>query len=185
MVPVASLWMPILLSAVFVFVVSSVIHMVFTYHRNDLRQLPNEDAVRAAMGPLKIPPGDFIVPYSGTHAAMKDPGFQAKVTAGPVAFLTVLPNEMPGMGKSLTLWFLNSILISVFAAYVAGRALGPGVSYLEVFRFTGTVAFAGYSLALIQNSIWYHRNWGATIRSMADGLIYALFTAGTFGWLWP
>jgi hypothetical protein len=78
-----------------------------------------------------------------------------------------------------------TIIVSLFAAYVAGRALGPGAHYLAVFRFAGATAFAGYSLALMQNSIWFSRNWGMTLRSMFDGLIYALLTAGTFGWLWP
>jgi hypothetical protein len=77
------------------------------------------------------------------------------------------------------------ILVSVFAAYLTGRAVGPGTEYLEVFRFAGTTAFAGYSLALLQNSIWWRKNWGTTLRSMLDGLIYGLLTAGVFGWLWP
>jgi hypothetical protein len=34
-------------------------------------------------------------------------------------------------------------------------------------------------------SIWYSRAWINTIKSTIDGLIYALLTAGTFGWLWP
>ncbi|MCH7490780.1 MAG: hypothetical protein IID05_08795, partial [Gemmatimonadetes bacterium] len=50
---------------------------------------------------------------------------------------------------------------------------------------TGTVAFAGYGLALLQGSIWFGRKWGATLRSVFDGLVYALVTAGMFGWLWP
>jgi hypothetical protein len=76
-------------------------------------------------------------------------------------------------------------VVSVFAAYITGRALGPGANYLEVFRFAGTTSFLGYSMALLQTSIWYKRNWGTTIRVMIDGLLYGLLTAGTFGWLWP
>jgi hypothetical protein len=83
------------------------------------------------------------------------------------------------------MWFLYSILIGVLAGYVAGRALGPGADYLSVFRFVGYGAFMGYSVALLQNSIWYHRNWGWTLKSAFDGLVYALLTAGTFAWLWP
>jgi hypothetical protein len=54
-----------------------------------------------------------------------------------------------------------------------------------VFRFAGATAFLGYSMALVQHSIWYKRNWTTTLRSMFDGLIFACLTAGTFGWLWP
>jgi hypothetical protein len=81
--------------------------------------------------------------------------------------------------------FLYSVVVSLFAAYIGGRALGPGAPYLAVFRFVGASAFMGYSLGLLQNSIWYRRNWGTTLKSVFDGLLYGLFTAGTFGWLWP
>ena len=89
------------------------------------------------------------------------------------------------MTKNLILWFLYCVVVGVFAAYIAGRALKPSAPYLEVFRFAGATAFAGYSLAQMQYSIWMGKSWGATLRGMFDGLIYALLTAGTFGWLWP
>ncbi len=72
------------------------------------------------------------------------------------------------MGASLFGWFLYSILIGIFAAYVAGRALGPGAEYISVLRFAGVTAFAGYSLGTLQNSIWYKRNWAATLKSVFD-----------------
>ncbi|MFQ5717948.1 MAG: hypothetical protein ACE5IK_00225 [Acidobacteriota bacterium] len=43
MIALTSLVLPILLSAVLVFVVSSIIHMVLPYHRGDFSQLPAED----------------------------------------------------------------------------------------------------------------------------------------------
>jgi len=75
--------------------------------------------------------------------------------------------------------------LTTTAAYIAGRALEPGAHYLSVFRFAGATAFFGYAFALMQQSIWYKRAWGTTFKSTFDGLIYALLTAGTFGWLWP
>lgn len=187
MVPVSllSLWMPIALAAVLVFVVSSLIHMVFTYHQNDVSKLPAEDAARDAMRPLAIPPGDYVIPYAGSAAAMKSPEYAEKLNQGPVMMLTVLPNGPFAMGKSLAQWFGFTLLVSLFAAYLCSRTLGPGAEYLAVFRISSTVAFAGYALGLMQGSIWYHRNWGATVRSMFDGLLYALVTGGTFGMLWP
>jgi hypothetical protein len=185
MVPVLSLGIPVLLSAVIVFIGSSIMHMVLRYHRNDLRQLSREDEVMAALRTFDIQAGDYALPWAGSPDAMKRPEFIEKVTKGPVAFMTVIPSGPPSIGTSLVLWFIYSIVVSVFAGYVAGRALGPGATYLEVFRFAGTTAFMGYSLALLQDSIWHHRNWGTTFRMVFDGLIYALLTAGTFGWLWP
>ena len=185
MVPLTSLLLPILLAAVIVYVASSLIHMVTPLHKNDVRQLPKEDAVIAALRPLAIPPGDYVVPHVGAHGNLKNPALVDKMNKGPVIFMTVVPNGPPAMAKSLTLWFVYCILVSVFAAYIASRAVGPGTEYLEVFRFAGTTAFIGYALALLQNSIWWQKNWGTTLRGMLDGLIYGLLTAGVFGWLWP
>ena len=185
MVYLTSLWLPIILSAVIVFVVSSVIHMVLPYHRNDVRKVGKEDEMLEALRRLDLPPGDYAVPHAGSMEGMKKPEFVEKMKKGPIAFLTVAPGAEPSMAVPLLLWFLYSVVVSLFAAYVAGRALPPGATYLEVFRFVGTSAFMGYSLGLLQNSIWYKRNWGTTLKSVVDGLVYALFTAGTFGWLWP
>jgi hypothetical protein len=180
-----SLWLPILVSAVIVFVVSWIVHMVLTYHRSDLRTFPKEDQIMEALRAFNIPPGDYALPCAGSMQAMRKPEFLEKMKKGPVGFVTIVPNGPPSMGASLFLWFLYSIVVSIFAAYIAGRALQAGATYLAVFRFAGCTAFVGYSLALLQNSIWYKRNWGTTLKSMLDGLLYGLLTAGTFGWLWP
>ena len=185
MVLITSLWLPILLSAVFVFIISSIIHTVLTYHFTDFGKVPQEDEVRESLGKFNIPPGDYIVPCPDTPKGRNTPEFKEKIEKGPIAFLTVLPNGQPNMASSLMQWFVYSIIIGITAAYITGRVLGPGAEYLEVFRFAGTTAFAGYSLALMQNSIWFSKSWIATLKSMFDGLIYSLLTAGTFGWLWP
>lgn len=185
MVGIFALWLPILLSAVVVFLVSSIIHMLLPYHRSDFAKVPSEDEVMAALRPFDIPPGDYVIPCAGSPDDMKSPEFIEKTTKGPVAFVTVIPNGPPSMGKSLVQWFVYCVLVGAFSAYVAGRALGPEAPYLAVFRFVGTAAFGAYSLALLQNSIWYKRNWSATLKSVFDGLIYATVTAGTFGWMWP
>lgn len=185
MVPLASLWAPILLSAVFVFVASSIIHMLLPYHRNDFGKVPAEDEVMNALRKIGIPPGDYMVPCAGSPKGMKDPGFIDKMKKGPVVLMTVLESGPPAMGKNLVLWFIYCAAVGVFAAYIAGRALAPGARYLEVFRFAGCVAFVGYAVALWQNSIWYKRAWTTTLKSSMDSLVYALLTAGTFGWLWP
>lgn len=185
MVPVMSLWLPILLSAVIVFVASSIIHMMLPYHRTDLTKVPREDEVMEALRGFNIPPGDYGIPCPTSPAAMRQPEFIEKMKKGPVVFMTLTPGRVPSMGKSLVLWFLYTVVVSVFAAYIAGRALGPGADYAPVFRFVGGSAFMGYALAHAQQSIWYSRQWATTIKDMFDGLVYALLTAGTFGWLWP
>ncbi len=185
MVPLSSLWLPILLSAVIVFIASSVIHMALPIHKKDLKKVPDEDAVQDAFRRLGITPGDYAVPCAGSSHDMKQPAFVERLKKGPVVFMTVIAGGNTSMGTSLALWFLYCIVVSVFGAYVGGRALASGSNYLDVFRFVGTVAFACYAMSLPQASIWYKRNWGTTVRSMIDGLVYGSLTAGTFGWLWP
>lgn len=178
-----TLWLPILLSAVFVFAASSLIHMVLKYHANDFRKVPNEDAVQAALRPFNLTPGDYMLPRCDSMKDMKSPEFIEKLNKGPVAMMTVI--KMGNMGTSFVLWFLYSIFVSIFAAYIAWHAVQPGSTYLAVFRFVGCSAFMGYSFALLQGGIWYGRSWSTILKVAFDGLIYALVTAGTFGWLWP
>lgn len=185
MVPLTALWLPILLSAVIVFVASSVIHMASPWHKNDYPKAPNEEGLRAALRPLAIPPGDYMVPRPTSREEMGTAEFKEKVNQGPNLILTVLPNGPWSMGRNLGLWFAYLLVVSVFAAYVAGRTLPPGTPYLGVFRIVGATAFLGYAGALWQMSIWYRRAWGTTVKATIDGLIYALLAAGVFGWLWP
>lgn len=108
-----------------------------------------------------------------------------KLEEGPVVFMTVRANGPITMGKELGLWFVYCLVVGVFAAYLAGRALEPGANYLSVFRFVGTTAFCCYTVGLWQESIWFGKPWSTTMKNTVDGLVYALLTAGTFGWLWP
>ena len=185
MVPLASLWLPILLSAVIVFFASFILHTALPWHKNDYARLPDEDKVRAALRPFAIPPGDYMVPRPQSREEMRAPEYAARVAEGPNMVVTVLPSGGFSMGRNLALWFVYLVAVAVFAGYVAGRALPPGTHYLVVFRFVGTTAFIGFAVALWQMSIWYRRWWGTTMRSTIDGLIYGSLMAGAFGWLWP
>ena len=185
MVSILSLWLPILLSAAAVFILSSIIHIALKYHNSDFKALPSEEAVLDDLRKHNIPPGEYHFPHAKDMKEMGSPEFIEKMKKGPVALMTVLENAPPKMGGQLFLWFVFSIIVGIFAAYIAGHALAPGAHYLSVFRFAGATAFAGYSLAAIPNSIWYKRSWSSTFKTMFDGLIYALFTGGIFGWLRP
>lgn len=185
MTSLIALWLPILVSAVIVFIASSIIHMGPFWHRGDYPKAPNEDRLRDAVRPLGIPPGEYMVPRASSSKDMQAPEFQEKLKQGPVLMLTVLPNGTFSMASNLIQWFLYCLVVSFFAAYVASRALSGGTDYLRVFQLVGATAFIGYTLALWQMSIWYKRSVSLSVKSTVDGLIYGLLTAGTFGWLWP
>lgn len=185
MIPILDLWMPILAAAIFVFVLSSILHMVFKYHHSDYRPLPNEADTLAQLRSLGLTAGLYNFPYCAEPKEMGNPEMVKKYTEGPVGLMTVLPSGPPAMGKYLGLWFAYTVLVGIFVAYIAGRTLAPGAHYLAVFRFTGTVAFMAYGVGNIVNSIWKGQPWSATLKEVADGLLYSLMTAGAFGWLWP
>jgi hypothetical protein len=181
----AQLWLPLLLSSILVYILSSIIHMAPLWHRGDYPRLPEEEKFRNAVRPLGIPPGEYMVPRASSMKEMKEQEFEEKMKSGPVMMMTVYPNGRIGMGKSLLLWFIYCGVVGLFSAYLTGRALPPGAAGMQVFRFTSTVAFAGYTLALWQASIWYNRPWSSTFKSTIDGLLYAFATGAVYAWLWP
>ncbi len=183
MVTLAALWLPILIAALVVFFASALLHMLLPLHKDDWAKLPDEERARTAL--RGVPPGDYMVPRGEGMASMKDPDFVQKYREGPVVLMTVHPTGEPSMGKNLGMWFVMTLVVSIVAAYIAGRALGPGADYLDVFRFAGTTAFASYALGQVQESIWSGRKWSTTMKNVVDALVYALLTAGVFGWLWP
>jgi hypothetical protein len=185
MVPITALWLPILLSAVIVFVFSSIIHMALPFHKSDYRKLPDEDKVADTLRSAGVTPGRvYVIPHC-TMKEMKSAEVQEKFKRGPVGFITIRPSGVPGMGKFLIQWFVYCIVVGIFVACVTASTQLPGTAYLRIFHLAAIVAFAGYSLALTQNAIFKGETWGVTFKYLLDGLIYALLTAGTFGWLWP
>ena len=132
-----------------------------------------------------------VVEFPSYEAAMKNNDlpetaqFAEKMKRGPVVVMTVFPSGPQPLGKRLVSWFLYSVVVGLFAAYIAGHALPAGASFRQVLRFAGVTAFVGYALALWQMSIWYGRAWLATIKATIDSVIYALVTAAILGWMWP
>jgi hypothetical protein len=185
MVSLLSLWLPIIVSAVIIFLASWLLHMFVGHHRHDLGKLPQEDAVLEALRAAQIPPGDYMAPHLSSPAQMRDSGWLEKRRRGPVALLTLSAGGEPAMGKPLAQWFVYLLLVALLSGYVASRTLSSGAPYLSVFRVVGTVAFMGFAMAQPQQSIWWQRRWSSTIKYMIDGLIYALLVGGVFGWLWP
>ena len=185
MVGLSGLWMPIVLSAVFAFVASWMVHMFLGWHNGEYQAPPQQDALMDAMRPFNLQPGEYMMPRPANMKDMHTPEFQEKRKKGPVALLTVLPSGPMGMGKQLGLWFVLQIVVSVFVAYITGRTQAQGAPYLKVFRVAGAVAFCSYALGHWQYYVWWGKGLRSTITNSLDGLIYALITAGTFGWLWP
>ncbi len=185
MVTLGELWLPTVLSAVFVFVASFLMWMVLPHHKTEWKRLPDEGAVAAVLRKQKPAPGEYLIPYCADAREMKNPEMLKKYEEGPVGVLTLRRPRRPDMGAPMALSLIYYLVVSTFVAYLAGRTLGPGVEYLKVFRVAGTSAFLAYGFAHIPHAIWIGRPWSATLKEVGDALVYGLLTAGCFGWLWP
>jgi len=180
-----ALWMPILLSGVFVFVVSAVLHMVLPIHHGDFAALPQEDKVLAGFRAHGVGPGAYMFPHCNSVKEMDSPAMKAKYAQGPVGTLIVRGPGGVNMGKSLLQWFVFTLVVSVFVAFIAWTTLPRGEDYKHVFHLVALSAFLAYGLSGVTDSIWKGVAWSTTFKFLFDGAVYALVTAGTFGWLWP
>jgi len=185
MVTIAQLWLPILLSSAFVFIASSILHMVLKFwHMPDYSGFSNEDEVGAAIRKGSTGAGMYTIPYCKPEA-MKEQATQDKFKQGPVGTIYLRQPGAMNLGAFLGQWFAFCLLVSVFCAYLGGHVMAVGTTYMSVFRVVGVAAFMVYALGTVPNAIWWGHQWKSQVKHVIDGLIYALLTAGTFGWLWP
>jgi len=183
MVAWSALLIPIALSVVLVFFSSSVIHMVLKWHNPDYRKLPDEPAVRSALS--GIAPGQYIVPHCLDMKEMADPEVAKLFEEGPNGVMWIRANGQMQLGPFLRNWVIYTVLVSALVAYLARATLAPGAEYLSVFQVVGATAWLAYSWQSPADSIWKGKPWICTVRTLFDGLVYALLTAGAFSWLWP
>src|ERR1700686_3797937 len=149
----SALWLPIVLSAVIVFVASSIMHMVLPYHKSDYQKPPGEDKIPPVLLPAGRKRGLYVFPFT-THKDMKSPAIIEKYNQGPVGIMTIVPNGPPVMPKFLGLWLGYCLLVGLVVAYLAVHTMPPGERHRHVFGVVGIGAFLAYGLGNISNSIW-------------------------------
>jgi len=182
MVPLSALWIPILVSAVFVFIASNIMWMALPFwHRSDYGKLPDEKTVLAGLSAAKS--GQYMVPKLDWNKMT--PEEREEMQRGPMALLLLRNPAHFSMGKAMALWFLYPVVVSVFVAYLAGHTLPIGTKYLQVFRVVGTAGVLAYAFRTVPDAIWYGKPWKVVFKELIDGVIYSLLMAGAFGWLWP
>jgi hypothetical protein len=179
------LWLPIVVSGAVVFILSALAWTVLPHHKSDWQGLPNADAVQLAMRAHPPTPGQYALPWARDPKMLQDPAMKERMDKGPRAFITVVPNGMPGMGPMMVKSFIYNVVVSLLVAYVAWHALGAGAPYRSVFRIAGATSMMSYILAAVPESIWFGRPWRTFGMQVVDGVVFGLFTAGVFGWLWP
>lgn len=181
-----ALWLPVLVSTGFVFVLSSLIHMVFKWHAAEYGRLENEDAVRDALRAGNNAPGTYVLPHCGDMKAMAGEALQRKYREGPVGHVTLMPHEPPAIGRSLLQWVLLSLAISALVALLAGTYLNLRVGGgRAAFYLAGIVSFAAYGCGAIQGGIWEGKPWSSVLKHLFDAALYGAGTGLVFWWLWP
>lgn len=185
MVSLTALWLPIVLSAVLVFVVSAVLHMVLKYHSGDFSRLPDEEKTLESLREANVPPGDYNFPYFASMKETSSPEGKARFERGPVGMVTLLANGPVAMGGMLVQWLLYCLAMSVLVGYLTGLTVAPGAEYMHTFRVASVVAFLAYAGAQPIESIWMGRRWSTTWKNVLDGFIYSLVTAGAFAGFYP
>ena len=185
MTPFMSLLLPVCLSAVAVFVISSIIHMAMPWHKSDYVKVNDEDGLMAAMRPFGLKPGDYMMPRPSSGADMKSAEFLAKRESGPVVIMTVAPGGPFNMGAFMGSWFIFSLLISAIAGWMTGTILPPGADGHAAFHFSALITFLCYSMGAVPLSIWYYRKWSTTLKNAFDALLYGLATGAIFMLMWP
>ena len=185
MVSFLQLWLPILLSGVFVFIASSVLNMVFKFwHMPDYRGFSNEDEISAAIRSSGASAGLYTIPHCSPESIQK-PETLETFRQGPIAKIFLHKAGEMNMGTYLVQWFLFCLLVAIFCACLAAHALMPGAAFAQVFYVIGIAAVMGYGFGSLPNAIWWSHPWPSAIKYLIDGVIYGLITGATFAWLWP
>ncbi len=180
-----ALWLPILVSTVFAFIASFLLHMVLPHHRTDFDRIEDEERFSAELQSHDLRQGQYIFPYFGSPVDEKDPDYQKRVRTGPVGILTIGANRLSPSPKQLITQFVYFFLLNTVVAYIAAQALPAGSDYVSVFQLTGATSLVAYAGGHFCYPIWYHFRWAFAWKAAADSLIRSLLIAGVFGWLWP
>ena len=182
---IGQLWLPILVASAFCFIASAILWMMGPHHKGDWKAAPNQEGVMAALKQGSATEGAYMFPHAdrGNKTAFEE---SMKLWAeGPAGIMYIFPRGKMNMGGMMTKQLLYFIVANVFVAYVVAHTLPAGTPYIHVFRIAGAIAFMMYALGSAPESIWFGRPWRHFVTNGFDGLVYALLTAGTFGWLWP
>ncbi len=176
-----TLWLPIVLAAVGVFLVSAIVWMALPLHRKEYRKHERSEEVAEWIRRNQPAVGRYMI---GWHPPGEDRKAAPATATSPRALLLV-DYGPPNMGKSLGLWFVNLLVVSVLIGYVASVALPRGAAAIEVARVTFTAGLLAYGGGALPKAIWEGIPWSHVPAALVDALLYAAATAAVFAISWP
>jgi hypothetical protein len=178
------LWLPILLSAVIVWIISAVVWMALPHHKRDFIALPDEDSFMDAVRKSGIKPGNYIFPDFRDSKAMKSEKMQKALSEGPVGHLSVWQTPLT-MGSKMVATFVVYLVVSTLIAYLTRVALPGAAPFAKVFQVAATAGILAYCFAFIPNAVWFGSYKRTIAANIVDGIVYGLITGAIFAWRWP
>ena len=185
-----SLWLPILLSAASVWIVSTIFGMPFLHHKNDWIGLPtaptggSEDAFMDFLRKSGIKPGNYLFPDFRSREAMESEKVGKALKEGPVGHLSLWQPPL-SMGGKMGGTFIVHLVVSTLIAYLASVALPRAAGFAKVFQVVGTAGILAYCFSFIPSAIWFGAYRRTIVASTLDGIVFGAITGAIFAWRWP
>jgi hypothetical protein len=178
------LWLPILLSAAVVWVISAIVWMALPHHKRDFIALPDEDGLMEYLRKSGIKPGNYVFPDFRGREAMKSPKVEKALNEGPVGHLSIWQTPLT-MGGKMVATFIVYLVATILIAYLTRVALPGAAPFAKVFQVAGTAGILAYCFSFIPNAVWFGSYKRTIVANFVDGIVYGLITGALFGWLWP
>lgn len=178
------LWLPILLSAAAIWVLSAIVWMALPHHKQDFIGLPDEDGFMDYVRKSGIKPGNYVFPDFRGREAMKSVKIQKALEEGPAGHLSVWQTPLT-MGGKLVGTFIVYLVVSILIAYLTRVAIPGPAEFAKVFQIAATAGILAYSFSFIPNALWFGAYKRTIIASVIDGIVFGLITGAIFAWRWP
>lgn len=180
----AGLWIPIVISALAVFTVSSVGRVLVWHRLRNWKALPEEAATVEHLQKSGIAPGLYRFPETHPHnSAEAEESRLHRMNTGPWGTVNIRARQ-PSPGSALVQSLAFCLVTSVFVAYLATLALDPGDEFSEVFQVSGTAGLMAYAFGGVPNAIWLGQSFRSTVMDVVDGVILGLITGVVFAAFW-
>lgn len=178
------LWLPILLSAAVVWIISAVVWTAMPHHKQDFIRLPDEDGFMDDLRKSGIKPGNYVFPDFRGSETMKSEKVQKALEHGPVGHLSLWPTPLT-MGGKLVATFIVYLVVSILIAYLTRVALPGAAPFAKVFQVAGTAGILAYCFSFIPNAVWFGSYKRTIVANFVDGIAYGFITGAIFAWRWP
>lgn len=180
------LWLPVVLSAAAVWIVSTIFGMPFLHHKNDWIGLPaaDEEGLMEHLRSRGIKAGNYLFPDFRTREAMESEKTKVALEQGPVGHLSLWQPPL-GMAGKMAATMLVHLAASTLIAYLASLVLPRGTAFLRVFHVVVVAGVLAYCFAFLPNAIWFGAYRRTIFISIIDGVVYGIIIALIFAWRWP